>query len=85
VLKWLAWRLVEATVLAFATLGFCYVPLGERTGYEHARAVATSPEARDLAAGVLEVASWFRTPWYRQLIEVVGPPPSTDDDEGPDQ
>ena len=83
-LKWLAWRLVEATILVFAALGFCYVPLGGHTGYERARVFATSPETRDFAAGVLDAARWFRTRLRNQIIEVVGPMSPTADDEDAD-
>ncbi len=38
-------RLVEGTVGLFALLGFLYVPLGRHTGFEHARAVFTTPAA----------------------------------------
>jgi hypothetical protein len=33
----------------FAALGFLAVPLGERTGFQHTRAIFTSSEARDFA------------------------------------
>jgi hypothetical protein len=38
-------RLVEGVVSLFALLGFVYVPLGHHTGYEHARAVLSTPAA----------------------------------------
>jgi hypothetical protein len=38
-------RLVEGVVSLFAMLGFVYVPLGQRTGFEHARAVLSTPAA----------------------------------------
>jgi hypothetical protein len=38
-------RLVEGTVGLFALLGFLYVPLGHHTGFEHARAVLSTPQA----------------------------------------
>jgi hypothetical protein len=50
-------RLVEAAVGLFALLGFVYVPLGRLTGFEHARAVLSTPAAsaaiEDVAGGVL--------------------------------
>lgn len=36
---------MEGVVGLFALLGFLYVPLGRHTGYEHARAVLTTPAA----------------------------------------
>lgn len=38
-------RLVEGVVGLFALLGFVYVPLGQHTGFEHARAVLSTPAA----------------------------------------
>ena len=38
-------RLVEGVVSLFAVLGFMYVPLGQHTGFEHARAVLSTPAA----------------------------------------
>ena len=38
-------RLVEGVVGLFALLGFIYVPLGQQTGFEHARAVLSTPAA----------------------------------------
>jgi hypothetical protein len=52
----LARRLAEAVVALFALYAFCFVPLGSRTGLEHARAVLTTPAARR-AAGELAGAA----------------------------
>jgi hypothetical protein len=38
-------RLVESVVGLFAILGFVYVPLGRHTGFEHAKAVFSTPAA----------------------------------------
>ena len=38
-------RLVESVVSLFAILGFVYVPLGRHTGFEHAKAVFSTPAA----------------------------------------
>ena len=38
-------RLFESVVGLFAILGFVYVPLGRHTGFEHARAVLSTPAA----------------------------------------
>jgi hypothetical protein len=40
-------RLVESVVGLFALLGFVYVPLGRHTGFEHAKAVLSTPQAAD--------------------------------------
>lgn len=38
-------RLVESVVGVFAVLGFLYVPLGRHTGFEHAKAIFSTPAA----------------------------------------
>lgn len=38
-------RLFEGIVGLFAILGFVYVPLGRHTGFEHARAILSTPAA----------------------------------------
>lgn len=43
-------------MLLFAALGFFYVPLGERTGYEHLERVLTTAEAKDAATELEEAA-----------------------------
>jgi hypothetical protein len=47
VLTQLTRRTVGLVVGIFAALGFLAVPLGERTGFQHSRAILTSREARD--------------------------------------
>jgi hypothetical protein len=44
-LSHLSRRLVESVVGLFAVLGFLYVPLGRHTGFEHAKAVFSTPAA----------------------------------------
>lgn len=52
-------RLAEGVVGLFAILGFCYVPLGSRTGLEHTVAVLSTPAAtaafEDVSRAVLEL------------------------------
>ena len=36
-------RLVEGVVSLFAVMGFVYVPVGRHTGFEHAKAVFSTP------------------------------------------
>lgn len=54
------WRSIRWTVnlvvLAFAAYAFCVVPLGSRTGLEHARAILASDAAKDAQADVVEAA-----------------------------
>jgi len=44
-LSHLSRRLLESVVGLFAVLGFLYVPLGRHTGFEHAKAVFSTPAA----------------------------------------
>jgi hypothetical protein len=44
-LSHLSRRLVESVVGLFAILGFMYVPLGRHTGFEHAKAILSTPAA----------------------------------------
>lgn len=52
-------RLVEGVVGLFAVLGFLYVPLGRHTGFEHAKAVFSTPAAasafQELSAAMLDL------------------------------
>ena len=47
-------RGVEAGISLFAVLGFCYVPLGGHTGFEHAKAVFSTPAAKRAGAELLD-------------------------------
>ncbi len=47
-------RGVEAGISVFAVLGFCYVPLGGHTGFEHAKAVLSTPAAKRAGAELIE-------------------------------
>jgi hypothetical protein len=47
-------RLLEGLVALFALLGFAFVPLGEHTGLEHLKAIASTPRRS------AQPASWFR-------------------------
>jgi hypothetical protein len=52
-------RLVEGVVGLFAVLGFLYVPLGRHTGFEHAKAVFSTPAAanafQELSGALLDL------------------------------
>ncbi len=74
-LKRLARRLAESFVLGFAALGFFYVPLGERTGFEHAQAIAKSPEVQEFAVELVEAVQALRARLRHRLLEAVGAPP----------
>jgi len=47
-------RGVEAGISLFALLGFCYVPLGGHTAFEHAKAVFSTPAAKRAGTELLE-------------------------------
>ena len=59
-LSHLSRRLVESVVGLFALLGFLYVPLGKHTGYEHTRAVLSTPAASAALAELSETALSLR-------------------------
>lgn len=51
---------MEGVVSLFALLGFLYVPLGHHTGYEHARAVLSTPAASAAIQDLTEAAVRLR-------------------------
>lgn len=57
-------RALDVIVLVFAALGFVYVPLGQRTGLEHVRAIFSTPEAeragRELEEAVIGLGDELR-------------------------
>jgi hypothetical protein len=65
----------------FALLGFVYVPLGHKTGFEHLRAIAQTTAAREAASDLAEAVLWARTRLVGALTgnemdsEPVRPPP----------
>jgi hypothetical protein len=52
----LARRAIEALVALFALLGFCFVPLGEKTALGHLSAMARTEPAAEAARGLLDAA-----------------------------
>ena len=69
-------RSVEATVLLFAVLGFTYVPLGEHTGLEHAKAIFATAPAREAAAELWQAAGRVRRTMFGQETPTPEPPPN---------
>lgn len=45
-------RLVTVLVLCFAVLGFLAVPIGDKTGYEHARQLSDTPGVQKVLDGL---------------------------------
>jgi hypothetical protein len=68
-------RAVEAVVVTFAVLGFVFVPLGKKTGLEHARAIAASRAAVDAAQELLAASGKLREQMF-QMLRSDGPPES---------
>ena len=54
-------RGVEACISLFAVLGFCYVPLGQHTGFEHAKAVLSTPAAKRAGLELVAVFGQVRS------------------------
>lgn len=47
-------RATEAALVLFAALGFCFVPLGKKTGLDHTKALLATDAAKEAGAGVAE-------------------------------
>lgn len=60
----------------FALLGFVYVPLGHKTGFEHLKAIAETGAAREAARDLAEAAIWARA-------RVLGALTGSEDDREP--
>jgi hypothetical protein len=53
--------MLEGMVSLFAVLGFLYVPLGKHTGFEHARAIFSTPAAQAALKDVTGAVLTLRT------------------------
>jgi len=54
-------RAVEAVVALFALLGFFFVPLGRHTGFDHAKAVFSTPAAGQAFREISQAVIGLRT------------------------
>ena len=54
-------RLLELVVTLFAVLGFLYVPLGKKTGFEHVKAIVMTPPAKEAGRELFDVGSKLRS------------------------
>jgi hypothetical protein len=63
-------RLVSLVVVSFAALGFMAVPIGDRTGYEHARAILATPEAARLGESLGRVVDRLREALLGELENI---------------
>ena len=61
-------RLLEGLVALFALLGFAFVPLGERTGLEHLKAIASTPAAERAARELVQASVELRQRLTRALV-----------------
>jgi hypothetical protein len=68
----LARRAIEAVVALFALLGFCCVPLGQKTALEHAGAVLRTDAALEAGRELVDAASGLR----RRIFEQLDRPPA---------
>lgn len=62
-------RAVESVVALFAILGFCFVPLGSKTGFEHTLALLNTASAREAGSGLISAIGQART----LLIDLLAP------------
>jgi hypothetical protein len=61
-------RLLEALVALFALLGFAFVPLGEHTGLEHLKAIASTSAAQKAARELVQAGVELRQRLTRALV-----------------
>ena len=69
VLRLLGRRGLEAGISVFALLGFCYVPLGQHTGLEHAKAIFSTPAAKRAASELIEAFARVRGKLSGEALE----------------
>jgi hypothetical protein len=79
-LSHLSRRLVESVVGLFAILGFLYVPLGRHTGFEHAKAILSTPAASAAIDDLTRTALDLR---QRAMAFVTGRLSATPSADGP--
>jgi hypothetical protein len=60
----------------FAVLGFCYVPLGGHTGFEHVKAVLSTPAAKRAGAELFEALVRVRGKLTGEIQELAGGGPN---------
>lgn len=68
-LRLLGRRGLEACISAFALLGFCYVPLGQHTGLEHAKAIFSTPAAKRAGSELIEGFARLRGKLTGEAVE----------------
>jgi hypothetical protein len=69
-------RAIELCVALFAALGFAFVPLGERSGLEHLRAIVTTEATREAMRELVIAADRLRSHLTGELAPEAPPAPS---------
>jgi hypothetical protein len=62
-------RALEIGVGMFALLGFCFVPLGKKTGLEHLKAIVSTGPAQDAGRELLEAGLRLRARMFERAPE----------------
>ncbi len=60
-------RALDLVIGLFAVLGFCFVPLGHKTGFEHAKAIVGTRPATEADRGFVAASSKLRQALIEQL------------------
>jgi len=66
-------RAVESVVALFAVLGFCFVPLGSKTGFEHTLALLRTDTVQEALEGLGGAVGRARTLLVRSLLPEARP------------
>lgn len=66
-------RGLELVIALFALLGFFYVPLGKKTGFEHAKAIFSTKPAQEAGREIVQAGDRIKT---KMLDEVRRAPDS---------
>jgi hypothetical protein len=53
--------LLELLIALFAVLGFVYVPLGKKTGFQHVKAIVLTPPAKEAGRELFDVGTKLRS------------------------
>lgn len=61
-------RAVDSLVTLFAVLGFCSVPLGSKTGFQHTVALLETRPAREAASGLISAVNQVRALFTKTFL-----------------
>jgi hypothetical protein len=67
-------RGLELLIALFALLGFFYVPLGKKTGFEHAKAIFSTRPAQEAGREIVQAGDRIKT----KMIDEVRRAPDSD-------